>query len=303
MLVSGKKVAAADREREHVLLGRMIELPLVERLSLIRAQNASRIGWHVHRRFEILFLLDGATSYELPDGRTVDLRGSHFLVIAPGVRHRGVHDVRRPGRLCGMQFDPSATGAGRHTPFTAVELRRLWTRFNVGSERACAMNGELRRQVMTLAERIGAYDATRERLNENDAASLRLSVCATLLEAARQLAAPRVLEPTQTVRAATAFMDARLAEPLDVSQVAAATGCGRARLFAVFKQSTGLTPNDYLQRRRIEKSQAALADSDATVTEIALDCGFATSQYFSNVFRKYTGLTPSDYRARVRRSK
>ena len=301
MVVSGRNRAATDRE--HVLLGRTIELPLVERLSLVRAQYASRIGWHAHRRFEILFLLEGATSYELADGRTVELRGGHFLVIAPGVRHRGVHDVRRPGRLCGLQFDPSAPGTGKHSLFTSADLRRLRTRFKVGSERACAMNGELRRQVTTLAERIGSCDVARARLSEDDAAALRLSACATLLEAARQLTAPRVLEPTQTVRIATDFMDSRLGESLDMTQVAAAVGCGRARLFAVFKQSTGMTPNDYLQRRRIEKSQAALTGSDATVTKIALDFGFASSQYFSNVFRKYTGLTPSAFRARTRPSR
>jgi AraC family L-rhamnose operon regulatory protein RhaS len=35
-----------------------------------------------------------------------------------------------------------------------------------------------------------------------------------------------------------------------------------------------------------------------SVTEIALACGFNTSQYFATCFRKYSGCTPNDYRQR-----
>jgi transcriptional regulator GlxA family with amidase domain len=71
-------------------------------------------------------------------------------------------------------------------------------------------------------------------------------------------------------------------------------------LFQLFKQNTGLTPNDYLQRLRIAKARELLTTTSQSVTEIAFAAGFASSQYFSRVFRKYTGQMPSEYRRRHR---
>lgn len=80
--------------------------------------------------------------------------------------------------------------------------------------------------------------------------------------------------------------------------LAAAAHCSRARMFHLFKDTTGMTPNDYLQRLRVERAKSALATTPQSVTDIALGCGFSSSQYFSTVFRKYTGSTPSEFRLR-----
>ena len=73
-------------------------------------------------------------------------------------------------------------------------------------------------------------------------------------------------------------------------------GFSRARMFDIFKAQTGLTPNDYLQRLRIEKAQERLRQTDLSVTEIALATGFSSGQYFSTVFARYKGVSPTDFR-------
>jgi AraC-like DNA-binding protein len=72
----------------------------------------------------------------------------------------------------------------------------------------------------------------------------------------------------------------------------------RARMFEIFKKETGLSPNDYLQRHRVDCCKELLSGTDRTITDIALETGFGSSQYFSRVFRKYCGLTPMEFRAR-----
>lgn len=132
------------------------------------------------------------------------------------------------------------------------------------------------------------------------AAVLRVTLCAILLEAARQLTMTKVAKPTRAMRAAIDFMDQHHAEPLRMGTVARAADCCRARLFQNFKDSTGMTPNDFLQRLRINRVQAALASTDESITTIALRAGFSSSQYFSTVFRKYSGVTPNQFRVRHR---
>ena len=117
-----------------------------------------------------------------------------------------------------------------------------------------------------------------------------------LLEAAKLLGSTRTFEPKHAVQATIAFMQSHLGETISIEEVADAVHCSRAKLFEVFKDSTGMTPNDYWQRLRIDRAQRLLSNSETSITEIALDCGFSTSQYFSSVFRKYAGVSPTHYR-------
>jgi len=91
-------------------------------------------------------------------------------------------------------------------------------------------------------------------------------------------------------------MKLNLQSEASIESVAEVARCSRWRLFVLFKESTGMTPNDYWLRLRIEHAQALLSSSTLPVTKIAMDSGFSTSQYFSTVFKKYTGISPSEYR-------
>ena len=89
--------------------------------------------------------------------------------------------------------------------------------------------------------------------------SLRLLASSVLFEAARQLTGAAHAKPQRAITAAIAHLEANYQEPLRMTALASAAGYGRARLFAIFKQSTGMTPNDYLQRLRVNKARELLA--------------------------------------------
>ncbi|WP_418698703.1 AraC family transcriptional regulator [Bacteroides sp.] len=63
-----------------------------------------------------------------------------------------------------------------------------------------------------------------------------------------------------------------------------------------FKQYTGLSPHQYLQEIRIQKSKELLAATDLTCQEIAYKTGYESPVHFSIIFKKKTGLTPVKYR-------
>jgi transcriptional regulator GlxA family with amidase domain len=111
----------------------------------------------------------------------------------------------------------------------------------------------------------------------------------------RQMQVPPT-EPREFVAAAITFLNRHLAEPVSMDELVRHVGFSRARIFDLFKAQTGLTPNDYLQRLRVEKAQEQLSQSNRSVTEIALATGFSSGQYFSTVFARYTGVSPTDFR-------
>lgn len=282
---------------ERILPGRALQLPLVDSLGSLRSRSASRITWHQHAAFEALFMLDGATEYEFADGRTVSLPGGHFVIVPPGAQHRGLHDVRRPARLCGIIFDPRRSDAVKNTPFLRRDLRRLTDDFKLHAVRSCPMSAELRRCVTSLVDQIRAFDS-----GAADAtAALRLAACGTLLETARQLSRVRIVHSDEAVRAAMEYLQKNCDRSPSISEAARAVGCSRARLFRIFQQTAGMTPNDYLQRLRVSRAGELLTNTNRPVTEIAIACGFSSSQYFSNVFRKYLGQTPTAFRTAVHR--
>jgi AraC family transcriptional regulator len=63
-----------------------------------------------------------------------------------------------------------------------------------------------------------------------------------------------------------------------------------------FKQSIGIAPYQYLLQQRIERAKQLLKESDHSITDIALMCGFNSHSHLSKQFRQATGMTPTTYR-------
>ena len=67
-------------------------------------------------------------------------------------------------------------------------------------------------------------------------------------------------------------------------------------LCTLFRQITGSTVIEYVKDIRIEKAKRLLLYTALSITEIALDVGFGSSQYFSRVFSRSEGVDPRTYR-------
>lgn len=92
------------------------------------------------------------------------------------------------------------------------------------------------------------------------------------------------------------FIEAHLPEEVRLATLAAVVDLSPYHFARAFKQSFGAPPHRYHLARRIERAKAMLAESQISVTEIALALGFAETSSFSTAFRKTTGVAPRDYR-------
>jgi AraC-like DNA-binding protein len=267
-------------------------MPLIQRVSVVRCHSASRITWHKHEYYELLLLTEGATTYEFQDGTTAELAGGQFLVIPPGTIHRGMNDIRRPALLCGMMLAPNNAHAERYTTFGKSDLKWLKEKLDQESMKPQRMDPELRLLVKQLPNLI----ATTRLDSQELVLKARLKICQVVFEVAAQLARVASTSSGSLVENAVAFMRTRVNNPTSIRELANRVGCSRAHLFATFKESTGLTPNDFWQRMRLEEAHAQVVNSSESITQIAMNCGFTTLQYFSAVFRKYFGESPTECR-------
>lgn len=88
---------------------------------------------------------------------------------------------------------------------------------------------------------------------------------------------------------------------IGVSDIADYAGISRSQLYRAFISFYNISPNEFLQKYRINEACSLLRNGKFTVTEVAGSVGYADPLYFSRVFKKVKGLTPTDYQLRAAR--
>ncbi len=85
-------------------------------------------------------------------------------------------------------------------------------------------------------------------------------------------------------------------ESLLLKELAAISGYSLSRFKIKFKEEVGLTPANYITFKKLEYAKQLLRTTELPVTQIALDAGFSSSNYFSTVLRNQSSYSPSEYR-------
>jgi len=106
--------------------------------------------------------------------------------------------------------------------------------------------------------------------------------------------------PKWRLRRALDFIEANLAQPIGLADVAASAGLTRMHFAAQFRSTTGYSPHAYLLRRRIEHAQMLLRTTALSVLDVALSCGFGSHAHFTTVFGRMVGESPNSWRSRMR---
>lgn len=99
------------------------------------------------------------------------------------------------------------------------------------------------------------------------------------------------------------FVDENDNRPLSLTELADVSGYSLSRFKAKFKEEVGITPAEFITLQKIEKAKLLLETSNSSITDLAFDLGFSSSNYFCSVFKKQTGVSPYQYRKTQRAQK
>ncbi len=94
------------------------------------------------------------------------------------------------------------------------------------------------------------------------------------------------------VRRVRRFIQARLAEPLALDDLAAAAGLSRYHFARAFKQAAGETPMRMLRRLRVEAARSMILRTPLPLKAVAREVGLADEYHLSRVFRQIAGHPP-----------
>ncbi|MEJ8306124.1 AraC family transcriptional regulator [Saccharibacillus sacchari] len=105
----------------------------------------------------------------------------------------------------------------------------------------------------------------------------------------------RRLEP-DPVSMAKHYLDTHYREPVSLRTVADSVHVSASSLSRLFRKQEGVSPQEYLIRKRISAAKELLQSTNATLREIASHCGFSDEFHLIKTFKGALRMTPGDYR-------
>lgn len=100
-----------------------------------------------------------------------------------------------------------------------------------------------------------------------------------------------------TLRNVLAYIEAHLAYPITLSDLAGEAALSEFHFARMFRQSMNMAPHQYVMQRRMALAQQLVCYSSRSLSDIAMACGFSSASHFSNRFKQVTGKTPTQLRA------
>ena len=108
------------------------------------------------------------------------------------------------------------------------------------------------------------------------------------------------LRPLLKMGEVLSFIECHYQEPITIRQLTKIAGMSESTLMRTFQRVMKRSPVDHVIRVRVSRACQLLQRPETRITEVAFQCGFNDSNYFSRQFRKVTGLTPRQFRSRGR---
>jgi AraC family transcriptional regulator len=105
--------------------------------------------------------------------------------------------------------------------------------------------------------------------------------------------------PSAEVRCIEDLIESRLDADLTLQELAAEIGYSRSHFLRMFRATTGMTPHQYVLKRRLERARYLLEQIEFSIAEVAIMCGFSSQAHLTLAFRKEYGSTPTEYRRQL----
>ncbi len=261
------------------------------------------LPWHRNEGIELTFLETGRTPFVLAR-KTFLLQPGDLTITRPWQPHRVGNPTVGVGRLHWVILDVgvrqphqawrwpswlilSGTDLDDLTSYLRGNEQPVW-RAGAGIQRCFQQIGS----ALPAEDTPGGWSRLAVFINE---------LFLLLLGMFREQRIPLRKSLTTARRSTELFLDSlrgSLAEKWTLEAMAKCCGLGTTRFVHYCRLVTNQTPLQHLNALRVERACELLRRSPGrSVTDIAMDCGFATSQYFATVFRRLVRCSPREYRA------
>ena len=253
--------------------------------------------WHFHPEYELILTLH-CSGYRMVGDNITPLRRGDLVLVGARLPHIWQHDAHgdaAPVHFLLAQFEDNFLGDACQKLPAMAPIRQLFRRAAVGLQ----FTGRTRDRVDGLMREMAHTTGLR-----------RLVLFLTVLEA---LAASREvrliasagftveLNPFNQERMAALlkFINERIDQPIRLSEAARMTHLSEGAFSRFFQRHTARTFPAFVNELRVGRACRLLAETEQSITDIALACGFANLSNFNRQFQRLKRTTPSEFRRRI----
>lgn len=265
---------------------------------IVRGQDFGCV-WHYHRECEITLVVKGGTE-RLVGNNISPIVPGEFVLMGSNVphdyrNHSSTGSSITPVEAIVVQFMPQLPGHGDWMENSSmIPARRLFQRADQGLE----VKGITRLTATRIVqEMLHVHGMKRVIL------LLQLLDLLSNSEDLQEISSAVLPQPrpgaSDRISLACEFISSNLPEAIYVADLAAIVGLGKSAFSRLFKKSTGRTVPQYVNELRIARACLLLEETDLTVSQIAMDCGFVSPAHFQRQFREHQHCAPLAYRSRV----
>ena len=267
------------------LAAKEIGLGWLSGITAWRTSRAVSMDSHQHPHIELLFCLKGNLIYEISGYGAITVSEGSGLVIPAHTHHILKDGTDTPCERLGLHVANTMSQKQQFGVFTPSDFRELHSTLMAKAAFPFRLDAKLLTSVKELSGL--TYNESKNTISNG---FLRALCCTILYRTAEALSKPIISSSPRMMDEAIRFLEENYAKRIGIDDLAQRMGYGRTRLFHLFKQHTGLTPNEYLVRYRIDKAKELIRNHSIPIRKIARATGFSTESYFRSVFKKYTGL-------------
>ena len=289
-----------------------------------------------HNSHEPLYLRDGEIEISVDGGGKIKLGKGSTIVIRPLVKHRltvksgkadmlnlyfgFIHDTKelsaaREGRGAVSEKKPDkskSAGPSVAIPGSMAQISlESFLKFadlgltedNEMTTHPCfVVTGSEKTEISHLAERIvsemNASRYSKELMIQTLTVELMINLSRAMRNEWEENIRVKTGKAKELVAIARQYMDANFDQGVTVAQAAQYVFLSQGYFTRAFVHEMGMSPMNYLMKKRIERACSLLENNEIKVSEISLQSGFSSPQRFNVAFRKLMGMTPMEYRKR-----
>ncbi len=273
--------------KRYEFTGKAFDIPFIHKIGYQAYNHAVPLDFHQHMSgVEITIVLKGSADWLVGDGRRYRQPGNTLFIMPEKLNHKGSGNVIFPCHLCWLILDFNAADL----VFSDKMLQSLRGRLKEQALQSLLLTPGLRKILEQTVATI-----KRKRLSPLYHKELQIEFYAIILEIMEQLrqpASPRF----SVLRRAEEYIEHNLRKNISVAELAGACQLSESHFFIRFKEESGLTPLDFVLRKKLGAVEQRLRESSRSITEIAFEFGFSSSQYFAVIFKRYFGCSPGQWR-------
>lgn len=271
------------------------EFPFAYFKNILGGEEMLYILWHWHRDLEISYVLEGEVTYKIGD-HTFSLSQGNAVLINSGVIHNVLPLNSRYAYLYSFVFAPELLCSSLNTHIGQQYIKPLITNTRYPYFK---IDNDIFNQISPMLPLI--YDINENKrpgyewITQNKIQSIYCLLFENVPELFENITDSFSNEDL-LLKKLLCYIDSNYSEEIDLKQISNSANISISTCNRLFQSQLKISPVQYLTNVRIEHSRILLKETNRTLIDISLSCGFNSPSYFCRVFKKRYHVSPIQYR-------